>query len=65
MSTMSSYFEYRLMTLCGIPEITLLGTADGPQELLRPESRRASSAQRPGLRPVCAAKTRFVLPSDK
>ena len=33
-----------------------------PQELLRPESRRASSAQRPGLHPVCAAKTRFVLP---
>ncbi len=33
-----------------------------PQELLPPESRRASSAQRPGLHPVCAAKPRFVLP---
>ena len=28
MSALSSYFDFRLMTLCGIPEITLLGTPE-------------------------------------
>jgi len=28
MSALSSYFDFRLMTLCGIPEVTLLGTPE-------------------------------------
>lgn len=28
MDAMQAYFEYRVMTLCGIPSVTLLGTAD-------------------------------------
>jgi hypothetical protein len=35
LDAMQSYFEYRAMTLCGIPEIVLEGTADDWQQLTR------------------------------
>lgn len=39
MEAMSSFFEYRVMTLCGIPEITLLGTvADWTDIMVRAQA---------------------------
>src|SRR5262249_30452804 len=35
MDAMQHYFDYRLMTLCGIPEITLLGTVNDWRSIRR------------------------------
>lgn len=47
MYAMQSYFEYELITLCGIPEITLLGTAEDWRQIRR----RVDAFSEFGLKP--------------
>nr|MBA3458766.1 DUF4419 domain-containing protein [Deltaproteobacteria bacterium] len=60
MDAMQDYYAYRGTSLCGIPEITLLGTADDYRAIAERVSRLAEHGLEWWVRPLEAVCTRLV-----